>query len=526
MTSGRTKSDTADSGAGIAAGTNTGSSAHKGFMDDMLSRVKQVSGAKTSSKWRSMAIVAVIALMLLIGFAVMQSMKKPVPHVATPVMTVTTIDVTRRAIPEEVLLTGSIWPWDPTQIACEIGNLRVQTVSIEEGAAVKKGQVLATLNSSVLRAQLAQAEARLSANKAAYLKAQQPNRVEDIAGLRAALAQANAGVERSRAALLQAKANYTNLRNTANRAISLAKEGAISSQEAETRDTQAKVGLAEITNAEHGISAAEFAAKQAREKLNMAVIGGRKEDVLMAQAAVAEQQAEVNRLRSLIAQTIITAPDYGLITRRLTHVGDTPQVGAVLFRLARQGRLELRASVPEKDLLKVRPQLPVKVQRADGKLIQGVVSLVVPEVDPDTRLGLVRITVPANEGLMPGMFVKGSLMLSPHEAIVVPSDCVISRDSRYFVFVLNGNKVTRTPVTVGSRTDDMVEIKSGLKGAEKIVLAGAGFLKDGDLVSIAENAEAPAASPASSSASHAVPVTEQAPATLPASPAAPALETR
>lgn len=495
MTSGRTKPDTVDSASGTASGGNGGSSAQKGFMDDMLLRVKQVSGTKASSKWRIVAILAGIFCVLLIGFFAMQSMKKPEVHVAKPVMTVTTVDVTRRAIPEEVLLTGSIWPWDPTQIACEIGNLRVQQVNVEEGATVKKGQVLATLNSSVLRAQLAQAEARLASNRAAYAKAQQPNRVEDIAALKAALAQANAGVERAKAALIQAKHNHTNLRTTANRAIALAKEGAISAQEADTRETQAKVALAEISNAEHGISAAEFAATQAQEKLNMAVIGGRKEDVLMAHAAVAEQQAEVNRLRSLIAQTIITAPDDGLITRRLTHVGDTPQVGAVLFRLARQGRLELRATVPEKDLLKVTPQLPVQVQRADGKVIQGKVSIVVPEVDPDTRLGLVRINVPVNEGLMPGMFVKGTLMLPPHEAIVVPSDTVISRDSRYYVFVLNGDRVTRTQVTVGSRTNEMVEIKGGLKGGEKIVLAGAGFLKDGDLVSVGDPAAQTDSSP-------------------------------
>lgn len=481
MTSGRTKPEKTSTPV-------AGSSVPKGFMDDMLLRAKEVAATNSPSKmWLVIIGVGIVAVIAIVGLVVLNGTKKVEPYIAKPVMTVTTVSATTKAIPDEVLLTGSIWPWDPTQIACEVGNLRVQQVNVEEGSSVSKGQVLATLNSSVLRAQLAQAEARLGSQKAALVKARQPNRVEDIAALRAALSQADAGVSRAQAALVQAKHNYTNLRNTANRAISLAQDGAISAQEAETRDTSAKVAQSEIYNAEQGVSAAQFARTQAQEKLNMAVVGGRREDILIAQATVAEQQAEVQRLRSLIEQTIITAPDDGLVTRRLTHVGDTPQVGAVLFRLARQGRLELRAAVPEKDLLKVAPGLPVQLQRADGKVVRGVVSIVVPEVDPDTRLGLVRVTVPANQGLVAGMFVKGSLILPAHEAIVVPSDTVIARDSRYFVFILDGNKVVRTPVTLGARNNEIVEIKTGLKPGEQVVMAGAGFLKDGDLVSVSDS---------------------------------------
>lgn len=481
MTTGRTKPDT-------ESGANASSSPPKGFMDDMMLRAKQVAGEKSSSKLRWVAIVAAIAVFAAaaaVGFFLLGG-KKSETHVAKPVLTVTTTSVIEKSMPDEVLITGSIWPWDPTQIACEIGNLRVQTVTVEEGATVHRGQVLATLNSSVLRAQLAQARAHLAANEAALIKARQPNRQQDIAGLRAALAQARANIERSKAALVQAKHNFKNLRDNADRAISLAQQGAISSQEAETRDTQAKVAHAEIGSAEQGVEASDFVAKQAKEKLDMAEVGGRAEDILMAQAQVAEQRAEVERLSSLIAQTIITAPDDGLITRRLTHVGDTPQVGAVLFRMARQGKLEMRAAVPERDLLKAAPGMKVQLQRADGKMIEGTVTLVVPEVDPDTRLGMLRVAVPADQGLVAGMFCKGSLLLPEHPAIVVPGDAVIARDSRYFVFILSGDKVVRTAVTIGARTNEQVEITSGLQPGQKVVLAGAAFLKDGDMVRVAD----------------------------------------
>lgn len=479
MTSGRTKPDT-------ESNVHAAPSASKGFMDDMLLRAKQVAGEELSSKLRWVAIVAVVVVVAVAAGFFLTSGKKSAVPVTKPVLTVTTTSVVAKSMPEEVLVTGSIWPWDPTQIACEIGNLRVQTVSVEEGASVHKGQVLATLNSSVLRAQLSQAKARLAANEAALIKARQPNRQQDIAGLRASLAQANANVERSKAALVQAKHNYKNLRDNADRAISLAQQGAISSQEAETRDTQAKVAQAEIGSTERGIEASEFAASQAKEKLDMAVVGGRREDILIAEAQVAEQKAEVERLSSLIAQTIITAPDDGLITRRLTHVGDTPQVGVALFRMARQGKLELRASVPERDLSKAAPGMTVKLHRADGKVIAGKVTLVVPEVDPDTRLGMLRVAVPADQGLVAGMFCKGSLLLPEHPAVVVPADAVIARDSRYFVFVLNGDRVARTTVTLGARTNEQVEITSGLQVGQKIVLAGAAFLKDGDLVRVSD----------------------------------------
>jgi HlyD family secretion protein len=68
----------------------------------------------------------------------------------------------------------------------------------------------------------------------------------------------------------------------------------------------------------------------------------------------------------------------------------------------------------------------------------------------------------------------------------VPANSVISRDSNAFVFVLNGIRASMQAVVTGYRGDDFVEVLSGVKSGDKIIVKGAGFLKDGDVVQVGE----------------------------------------
>lgn len=403
-----------------------------------------------------------------------------------PVLTVTLAPASLATVHEEIKATGSITAWDPLAIAAEVNGLKIEEVLVEEGDHVRRGQLLARLNSAILAAELDREKAQLGAYLAGLNKAIQPNRREDINAFRAVVAQAKATVHQSRAQLLQAQASLVEARSNAKRYGELLSQGAVSAQEAENRSTLAKVAAAEVSNAEQRVSASEFALKQTEERLTMAESGGRLEDISMAKADVLRTQANIRRLEAQIHQTQIKAPTDGLVLKRLAHLGDTSNTGETLFELVRDHRLELRATVPEKDLVEIKPGMPVRVISpiTSGKYIKGRLREISPAVDPELRQGLLRIDLPENSPFRPGMFAEARIDLGDYQALCVPTAAILNKNSRQTVFVYENGKVSERSVVVGVRADKLTEIRSGLKQSDLVVKDGAGFLKDGDYVTV------------------------------------------
>ncbi len=295
-------------------------------------------------------------------------------------------------------------------------------------------------------------------------------------------------MEDQQAVLVQAQANVANARGNLKRYQYLKSEGAVSAQEAEDRETTAQVYEAAVGSAEKRVKAAQFALTQAQERFSMAKQGGRKEDIQIARANAAEIQGNIKRLQTQIDQTFIKAPIDGLITRRDIHIGDIAAAGKTMFLMARDNRLEIKAQVPESDLRLVQPGQAVSISSSflGADKIEGHVREISPLVDFDTRLATVRIDVPNNCGLKPGMYAEGHINVGKYLALTVPSQAVISRDEKNTVFVLHKNRVESRPVSISNRDNNFVQISSGLQDKESIIIDGAGFLKDGDYVSVAD----------------------------------------
>lgn len=456
---------------------------------------KDVRGSIRGTAWTSLrrlisvalALMAICLVAVLIArFSVPPSKSALAEKAASPVMTVSCVHPAVRLIERELLVNGPISVWDPVSVGATIGGLEIKSILVEEGNLVKKGQVLATLDDSQLVPKLDSERARLAASLAGVKKSVQPNRPEDITGLSAAASQAEATVEGERAALVQAEENLLNAKQNIKRYQYLQAQGAVSTQELETRELTAKVAEAVVRSANQRVKAAEFALKQAQERLSMAQVGGRLEDIQIAYASVAEIQANVRRLEAELSKTVIHAPVNGLITKRDGHIGDISTIGKTLFAMARDNRLELRAEVPEGDLSLVKPGQKVIIQPLpSGKeLISGRVREISPLVDSDTRLATARIDIPANCGLKAGMYAEGRIHAGSHEALTVPARAVIVRDERPLVFVLQGNHVAARNIIAGARSGQLIEIQSGTMPQDQIVVDGAGFLKDGDCVAV------------------------------------------
>lgn len=408
-----------------------------------------------------------------------------------PVVTVTTTPSVVRSVDDNLTVTGSVAAWDPLRVGAEISGLRIVSVDAEEGDSVLRGAPLATLNSAVLRAQLRQAQARLQSSQAALKKSIQPNRPEEITGLRAALAHADATVNQEEAKRSQARVNLANAELNAQRYSELARMGATSSQEAENKHVAAATAKEEVTHCDARIKAAMYFAAQARERLLAAERGGRKEDVEVSQATLDEVRAQVAQLNEQIEQTVIRAPDNGVLTKREAHIGDISDSGKPLFHLIRQNKLELRANVSDVDLHKFKVGQQVKISSTeDGvRSVIGTVKLIIPQVDPSTRLGTVRIELPVNERwLHPGMFVRGTVNLGTREAVTVPAESLVTRNGENYVYTLGKeNRAVSHSVAVGTRADKFVEISNGLAAGEPVIVQGARFLADNDVVRVASD---------------------------------------
>lgn len=204
-----------------------------------------------------------------------------------------------------------------------------------------------------------------------------------------------------------------------------------------------------------------------------------------AQARVAAATARVQADQLRLSYTQITAPDDGVISARIATPGALVQAGQELFRLQRQGRLEWRAEVPGAELAQLKAGQKVRLQPSGAPALEGRVRRVAPQVDAQTRNGLVYVDLKAGEALRAGLFARGDFVLGESAALTLPQSAVLLRDGFSYVFRIDGNKVRQQKVQVGRREADRIELRSGLAAGAAVVESGVGFLADGDTVRVA-----------------------------------------
>lgn len=207
------------------------------------------------------------------------------------------------------------------------------------------------------------------------------------------------------------------------------------------------------------------------------------------EAQRARYQASVVRL----SQRNITAPDAGVISARNATVGAITQPGGELFRLIRQGRLEWHADLMADELGLIHRGMKVELISPQGSAVQGVVRAVSPSINLQTRYGQVQVELPADSGLVAGMFLRGTFMLGKQAkpASVLPQTAVMLRDGVAHVFVVQADShVKEQEVGVGRRMGEQIEILSGLESGVPVVASGSAFLVSGDSVRVMKAAPA------------------------------------
>jgi RND family efflux transporter MFP subunit len=206
-------------------------------------------------------------------------------------------------------------------------------------------------------------------------------------------------------------------------------------------------------------------------------------DAARAQVGVARAQLGETTARS--RRLDIRAPAAGLVLSRTVEPGQVvgPASG-VLFRIARDGEIELKAQLAESDLAQINvgahaDVTPIGAQTSFG----GRVWQIAPIIDPQTRQGVARIALAYNRALRPGGFAAAKLSLGTIDAPLLPQSAVLASDQGSYVYIVNSaSKVEKRAVVVGDVSDTGVAITQGLDGSERVIVSAGAFVSAGEKV--------------------------------------------
>lgn len=201
-----------------------------------------------------------------------------------------------------------------------------------------------------------------------------------------------------------------------------------------------------------------------------------------ARAKVAE--AQLREAEARLARAAVRAPADGLVLERSVEVGQNATQGVVLFRIAKDGKIELRGEVAEQDMpsLKVGQKALVQITGVD-RVFEGKVWLLGPTINPESRLGSVRVALTPDPLLRPGAFGHGAVLAGEAEKPVLPHSALQADKKGAFVYLVGADsKVVRRNVRIGTTTEQGVVIEDGLSGKERVVASAGAFLREGELI--------------------------------------------
>ena len=254
---------------------------------------------------------------------------------------------------------------------------------------------------------------------------------------------------------------------------------------AQLRQQEASVASAKATLAEAQAALGRSRELQAKGYLSQASL-----DTAIARQQTATAQLEAadasrNETLARLGQAAIRAPVSGLISRRSVTKGQIVSPGTELFRIVRDGRLELDAEIPEADLLALRAGMPATVTSDQVGQTTGTIRIVTSEVNTQTRVGLARISLAPGSGFRSGMFARAQIAAGAQPAPTIPTAAILYRQNQPGVFVVGANNhVQFRRIDILARNADRTAA-NGLNPGERVVVEGAGFLGEGDGVRIA-----------------------------------------
>ena len=417
-------------------------------------------------------IAIFISLVLLIPFLTScpKKQSEPAPKEVT---LVEIVPVRQGDIFQEIRFTGNIEAKTEVKVFPKITD-KIEVMKFELGDPVKKGDLIALLESEDLKVQVAQAEAALQGIRAKWAQMEVGARSEEIS-------QVEDLVSKARANLKDAETNYERLKGLFNRGVITKREF----DSSELAYTVAKVDL-----------------NSAQEKLKMLREGATKEDRQALQAQVRQAEAALDLARIHLSYTRITSPIDGTISQRFFDPGDLAIPTQPLVTIVQMDSVKVIVFFPENQIRFMVPGTEAKlmVVTYPDHVFRGTIDKVSPTLDPTTRMFSAEIKVLNEKCLLrPGMFTTVTLSVDPHlNALLVPKEAVLYTEEYQenqnsnqggvsqtkYIFVVREGKAHRRKVSLGHESGNVVEVREGVEKGEDVVVRGLHQLNDGDRITV------------------------------------------
>lgn len=353
------------------------------------------------------------------------------------------IRVAERPLEQTVEVSGTLAADEEATVAVKVPG-RLASIAVDLASRVERGQAIAKVEATDYQLRVEQATAALAQARAQL--GLPSNGADDAVDV-----ETTAVVREARATLKQAEANLY-------RARELSKEGL-------TTGVQLEAAEAEATRAETSVQSAI-------------------EEVKIRTASVRQRRSELGFAHQQLADTVLRSPLDGIVQQRLASPGEYLVVGAPVARVVRVDPLRLRVAIPERDATSVHTGQAVRV-RIDGdpNTYTGLVSRLAPGLDQQTRTLLVEADLKNPGSLRPGSFAHAAIVVGEKPALTVPKTAVVHFAGIAKVVAVEGSKAVEKRVTTGRAIGDALEVLSGLKAGESIVVRP-GSLQQGQAVRV------------------------------------------
>lgn len=385
-----------------------------------------------------MSRLASVALLALLAFGAQacksdypSSGKAASPDGKTQPRQVRTVKVTEMPIGQTVTVNGTLAAYDRTTVGIKVPG-RLQTISIDLGTVVHKGQAIAQVEQQDYKLRVQQAEASLSQARARL--GLSPDGSSDRVA-----AEDTGTVRQARAVLEDAKLKR-------DRAGKLIQQGVIPRAEYETVDSEYKVALSRYQD---GL-----------------------EEIRNRQGLLAQRRSEVALAKQQLADTIVYAPMEGVVQEKKASVGEYLAAGAPVVEIVRIDPLRLRVDVPEREAHSIRNGQSVRVTvEGDAESYLGYVKRLSPTISEQNRVLAVEADVRNNGRLRPGAFVRAEIVTDQTStAVTVPPGAVVTFAGIDKVILIENGKAVEKTITTGRRGPDWIEIKAGVNVGQSVIL--------------------------------------------------------
>ena len=264
-------------------------------------------------------------------------------------------------------------------------------------------------------------------------------------------------------------------------------------------DAQLRQARADLATAEANTSLAGITAERTANLLKTQSVSTQARDNAAGayaadKAIVASRQADVARLQELQSYENVYAPFDGVVTARNTDVGDLINAGAgaptaELFHMMATGRLRIYVAVPEADapFMQVGATPSVTLDEYPGEQFHGILVRTDAAINPTSRTLLVEIDVDNAAGkLLPGAYAMVHFALPGRtQSVTIPSNTLLFRSAGLQVGVVRNGAAQLVPITIGRDYGDRVEVLTGLRPADQVIVNPSDSLITGTAVRLA-----------------------------------------